>query len=86
MPRTRRNPLADAHATIRELRNEIGSAAQPLREKIRQLEAAAVQLEAEKSRLVTRMSILERENRIQRDALDALVSLHHWTISSGNGR
>lgn len=72
-----RDALAEAHAQNRELRNQLDSAAQPLRIKLREAESTTAKLELEMKRLADRVRYVERQNRVQRELIDSLIAYEH---------
>ena len=84
--RTRaRQALADAHAQIRDLRNQLDGAAQPLRLQLREAEDMLAKERAAKSALQSQVAALETQAKAQATLIDAMFAYHAWWLSSGNG-
>jgi hypothetical protein len=74
--RKRYNALAEAHATNRDLRNQLHQLEQPLRERIRQLEVERDRFAALAREGADRTRELEK-------GVEAALGLVRWLLSSG---
>lgn len=78
-----RKALEAAHAQIRDLRNQLETAAQPLRLLLREAEDKLTKALAEGARQQERIAHLEAQVRVQQNLIDATASYHAWRVSSG---
>lgn len=76
-----KSALADAHHQIRNLRNELAQAAQPLRERIRELEAENGRLRSESLKQSVRLAALLEQARFYKRQLVGIVELSHHLMA-----
>ena len=81
---THQKALADAHTTIRELRNLLAVAAEPLRLRIRELESKLAEVEKRASKQNLDLLILAEQNAIRERLIEALLEYRRLSpLASG---
>jgi prefoldin subunit 5 len=78
--RRRRDPVADAHQQLRELRNKLHGMEQ---ETVLPLRSQIAQLQRDNADLTSRLGRLQSLHQLYRDAWESMVKLSHGLLASG---
>jgi hypothetical protein len=78
--RRRRDPVADAHQQVRDLRNKLHGFEQ---ESVLPLRSQIAQLQRDNADLENRLTRLKEQQRLYRDAWEAMVRLTNGLLASG---